>query len=69
MMALLNALATSGTRANPTPSEDWSFLRIPSFSPLKIEALDENEGLLGTFPLPAKSLEQEEKQTIRHWIF
>ena len=62
MMAFLNALATSRTRANSTPSEDWSFLRIPSFSSLKIEVLDENEGLLGTFALPEKSVGKKKKK-------
>ena len=62
MMALLNALATSGMRANWTPSEDWRFLRIPSFSPLKIEVLDENEGLLGTFALREKSVSKTKKK-------
>ena len=60
MMALLNALATSGKRANWTPSEDWSFLRIPSFT-AKIEVLDENEGLLGTFALREKSVSRTKK--------
>ena len=55
MMAILNALATSGMRDHPPPSEDWSFMRITS-SPLKIEVLDGKERLLGTFALPEISV-------------
>ncbi len=55
MMALLNALATSGMKDHPPPSDDWCFLRITS-SPLKIEVLDGKERLLGTFALPEISV-------------
>jgi hypothetical protein len=55
MMALLNALATSGMRDHPPPSDDWNFMRITSF-PLKIEVLDGKERLLGTFALPEISV-------------
>jgi hypothetical protein len=55
MMALLNALATSGMRDHPPPSDDWNFMRITSF-PLKIEVLDGKERLLRTFALPEISV-------------
>jgi Zinc carboxypeptidase len=56
MMALLNALATSVGRANSILSEDWGFLRITAFSPLKIEVLDDKERFLGTCALPKETV-------------
>lgn len=61
MMALLNALATSRTRANPTPSENWSFLRFRSLPPLRIEALDSQERFLAAYALPEKTVRQRKK--------
>ncbi len=62
MMALLNALATSGTREHPSSPGNWSYLRIPSFSPLKVESLDDKERVLGTFTLLAKSVGKKKKK-------
>jgi hypothetical protein len=58
MMALLNALAAGGQRANPNHCEDWVSLRIRRASRFTIEALDAKERLLGTYALKKKTFGQ-----------
>ena len=56
MMALLNALAKSGGGDQPPSHGDWSYLRIPLSRPLKIEALDAEQHLLGTLALSKEGM-------------